>query len=69
MKYSILTVLSLLVVGCGKSLTYSEVTELQNECSKLGGNPVYRSYGTVGQGKVSDVDCEINGITFTQGKY
>ncbi len=69
MKYSILIVFSLLFVGCGKSLTYSEVTELQNKCNKLGGSPLYRAYGTVGQGKVTDVDCEINGITFTQGKY
>ncbi len=68
MKYATVFA-TMFLAACGESLTYSEVTELQNKCTKLGGNPVYRSYGTVGEGKVSDVDCEINGITFTQGKY
>lgn len=68
MKYSPL-LLVIFLTGCGNSLTYMEVKELETKCKDLGGKATYRAYGMVGEGKVSDVDCQVNGIIFTQGKY
>lgn len=68
MKYLIF-LLPIALTACGKSLTYTEVKELETMCKDLGGQSVYRAYGMVGEGKVSDIDCQVNGTTFTQGKY
>jgi len=62
MKY----VLILMVFLGGCSMSFEEVSKLEQKCKSLGGIP---ARGTGREGDVFYVQCQIDGVLYREGKY